>query len=72
MARKISPKKWRQTCRNGGKFVDPPHTHLHSVILHVVLVHGHEDDVDKDTQRDEQLCEGVKYSKGHDLQTWID
>ena len=40
---------------------------LHSVVINVVLVHAHEDNVDCDTQSDEQLHEGIKDNEGQDF-----
>ena len=40
---------------------------LHSVVLQEIMIHGEEEDVDDDAERDEQLSEGVKDDEGHDL-----
>ncbi len=44
--------------------------HLHSsvgIIINVVMVERHEDDVDNDTERDGQLREGIEDEEGEDL-----
>jgi hypothetical protein len=43
---------------------------LHSVVFQQVVIHGHEDDVDRDAQRDEQLGERVKYLRTIQLVTF--
>ena len=39
----------------------------HSVVINVVLVHAHEDNVHGDTQSDEELHEGIKDNEGQDF-----
>ena len=42
---------------------------LHSIILHVIRVHGHESDVDNGGEGDEELAERVKNKIGEDFRT---
>ena len=39
----------------------------HSVVINVVLVHAHEDNVHGDTESDEELHEGIKDNEGQDF-----
>ena len=41
--------------------------YLHSIILHIIVVGTHEQDIDHDAQGDEELGEGVKHDDGQDL-----
>ena len=41
--------------------------YLHSIILHIIVVSTHEQDIDHDAQGDEELGEGVKHDDGQDL-----
>ena len=41
--------------------------YLHSIILHVVVVCTHKQNVDHDTEGDEELREGVKHNDGQHL-----
>ena len=40
---------------------------LHSIVINVVLVHAHEDNVHRDTQSYEQLHEGIKNDDGQEF-----
>ena len=42
---------------------------LHSVVLHVIRVHGHEGDVDNGGEGDEELAERVENKIGEDFRT---
>ena len=42
---------------------------LHSVVLHVIRVHGHEGDVDNGGEGDEELAERVENKVGEDFRT---
>ena len=41
--------------------------HLHSIILHAVLIQAHEDNIDSNANSDEELYEGIKDQPGHEL-----
>ena len=41
--------------------------HLHPVVLHVVVVGRHEENVDDDAERNEELREGVEHDDRHYL-----
>lgn len=37
------------------------------VLVHVVVIEGHEQSIDDDTERDEKLYEGIEHDEGHVL-----
>ena len=39
----------------------------HAIVLHIVVVHWHEEDIHHDTQSDEELSEGVEHNDGQHL-----
>ena len=41
--------------------------HLHSIILHFVVIQAHEDDIDGNADCDKELNKGIKDNEGHQL-----
>ena len=41
--------------------------HLHSIILHAVLIQAHEDNIDSNADSDEELNKGIKDQPRHEL-----
>ena len=41
--------------------------YLHPVVFNIIMVHGHEEDVDHDTEGDKELSKGVEHNDRQDL-----
>ena len=68
----VSVKEDRRFCRRPAKLIfNQMHIFkdLHSVVLHVIRVHGHESDVDNGGEGDEELAERVENKVGEDFRT---